>query len=101
MTKNDLHQITTAPVPGKGIWGRTARNSRHCVEIFLSGFKPLVGRRVTHRGVEFTKRMLVTGLAAIFFTGNLCAQSGPDGPDVTNMSVEDLMNLQVTSVSKR
>jgi iron complex outermembrane receptor protein len=86
---------------GKGFWCRSARSSPNCEETRLTGFEPLVRTRVTDGTIEFTKRMLVTALAAIFFTTSLCAQSGPDAPDVTNMSVEDLMNMQVTSVSKR
>jgi iron complex outermembrane receptor protein len=37
----------------------------------------------------------------MFCASSLCAQSKTNAPDVTSMSVEDLMNLQVTSVSKR
>jgi iron complex outermembrane receptor protein len=101
MTKNNLRQITAPLAPGNGFGVRTARSPRDCAVTRLHGFKPQVRIRVADSAVEFTKRILVTALAAIFFTSSLCAQSGPDGPDVTNMSVEDLMNLQVTSVSKR
>lgn len=47
------------------------------------------------------RSILATAMIAIFATTSLCAQSGPSASDVTNMSVEDLMNMQVTSVSKR
>ncbi len=99
MTKHDLKQ--TAATQAHSFWGRIAKSSRHCVEARLAELRPLVRPRVTDGTAEFAKRLLVTAFAAIFFTTSLCAQSGPDGPDVTSMSVEDLMNLQVTSVSKR
>lgn len=99
MTKHVLKQ-TTAP-PANSFWGRIAKCSRQCVEARLAELRPLVRLRVTDGTAEFTKRMLVTAFTAIFFATTMCAQSGPDGPDVTSMSVEDLMNLQVTSVSKR
>src|ERR1700722_157126 len=55
----------------------------------------------SHPISKCAKRVLATAVVAIFATTSLCAQSGPSAPDVTTMSVEDLMNLQVTSVSKR
>lgn len=47
------------------------------------------------------KRMLITVFATIFIATSARGDSGQSAPDVTAMSVEDLMNLQVTSVSKR
>ena len=53
------------------------------------------------------KRVLAAALAVMFVTANVNATTGGNGtgkqhmPDVTTLSVEDLMNMQVTSVSKR
>ena len=47
------------------------------------------------------KRTLAVALIAMFVTGNAGASTTQDLPDITSMSVEDLMNMQVTSVSKR
>jgi iron complex outermembrane recepter protein len=47
------------------------------------------------------KRILVTVLATVFVATSARSDTGQSAPDVTAMSVEDLMNMQVTSVSKR
>jgi iron complex outermembrane receptor protein len=47
------------------------------------------------------KRILVTVFATMFIATSARGDTGQGAPDVTAMSVEDLMNLQVTSVSKR
>jgi len=47
------------------------------------------------------KRVLVTVFAAMLVATSVWGQGSQGTPDVTAMSVEDLMNLQVTSVSKR
>jgi iron complex outermembrane receptor protein len=47
------------------------------------------------------RRTLVTVFAALFVATTVWGQGGLGTPDVTAMSVEDLMNMQVTSVSKR
>src|SRR5258708_30577815 len=46
-------------------------------------------------------RSLLAGFLSVLLAGNTIAQNSRNVPDVTAMSVEDLMNLQVTSVSKR
>jgi iron complex outermembrane receptor protein len=46
-------------------------------------------------------RILLAGFLAVCLTATTEAQSSQSVPDVTAMSVEDLMNMQVTSVSKR
>src|SRR5262249_30916758 len=45
--------------------------------------------------------ILATTLATMLATGSVFAQDGQKATDITSMSVEDLMNLEVTSVSKR
>jgi len=47
------------------------------------------------------KRILVAVFATMFLVTSARGDSGQGAPDVTAMSVEDLMNMQVTSVSKR
>jgi iron complex outermembrane recepter protein len=46
-------------------------------------------------------RMLLAGMLAVCPLANVSAAGPQSVPDVTNMSLEDLMNMQVTSVSKR
>lgn len=46
-------------------------------------------------------RTMLAGLAAMVLAANLGAQGQQRVPDVTTLSMEDLMNMQVTSVSKR
>jgi iron complex outermembrane receptor protein len=46
-------------------------------------------------------RALFTSFAALLLAANSGAQAQQGVPDVTAMSMEDLMNMQVTSVSKR
>lgn len=59
------------------------------------------GRHSTARS-SLARRVLAITMAAMFLTANAQADSSsPQVPDVTAMSVEDLMNMQVTSVSKR
>ncbi len=45
--------------------------------------------------------ILLAGFLAVVLTATTVAQTSRSVPDVTAMSMEDLMNLQVTSVSKR
>src|SRR5712672_1994210 len=45
-------------------------------------------------------RIFLSGFLSVLLAGSTVAQNPQKVPDVTAMSVEDLMNLQVTSVSK-
>jgi iron complex outermembrane receptor protein len=47
------------------------------------------------------RRFFLLGFVGFFFLANLSAQAPQRAPDVTTISLEDLMNMQVTSVSKR
>src|SRR6266403_4664813 len=46
-------------------------------------------------------RIFLAGFLSVLLAGSTVAQNPRTVPDVTAMSMEDLMNLQVTSVSKR
>src|ERR1700676_765896 len=50
--------------------------------------------------VTSAKRIVLLGFLTVFIAVNVGAQGTQKVPDVTTMSVEDLMNMQVTSVSK-
>src|SRR5215813_2077246 len=50
---------------------------------------------------RYTRQVLATTLATTLAAGGVFAQDGQKATDITSMSVEDLMNLEVTSVSKR
>jgi iron complex outermembrane recepter protein len=56
---------------------------------------------VASRAAVWSKQFLAAALAAMLVTSTALANTSQDVPDVTTMSVEDLMNMQVTSVSKR
>src|SRR6201984_2861797 len=45
-------------------------------------------------------RIFLSGFLSVLLAGSTLAKNSQKVPDVTSMSVEDLMNLQVTSVSK-
>lgn len=49
----------------------------------------------------FARKLLAGAMVTVFVSASVHAQNSQQVPDVTNMSVEDLMNMQVTSVSKR
>jgi len=56
----------------------------------------------THKTIGSAVRSFVVGVMVFCCMANLFADSQHgDVPDVTTMSMEDLMNMQVTSVSKR
>src|SRR5579864_6111947 len=57
-------------------------------------------RKKTRCFATSAKRIFSLGFLTVFIVVNVCAQSTQKVPDVTTMSVEDLMNMQVTSVSK-
>src|SRR5258708_2210488 len=46
-------------------------------------------------------RIFLAGFLSVLLAGSSVAQNSRKVPDVTSMSMEDLMNMQVTSVSKR
>src|SRR5438105_9986913 len=47
------------------------------------------------------RRILSLAVLAVFLGGSASAQSPQGVPDISRMSIEELMNVQVTSVSKR
>jgi iron complex outermembrane receptor protein len=49
---------------------------------------------------EPARRILLGGFLAVVFAATTLAQTSPKVPDIGSMSMEDLMNMQVTSVSK-
>jgi iron complex outermembrane receptor protein len=93
MTTNELRREmkTSLKFEGNGSWRHDAQD---CAQA-RSGRPTLA------------KRALAVALALMFVTGNAGASTSDSGadksqvPDITSMSVEDLMNMQVTSVSKR
>jgi iron complex outermembrane receptor protein len=53
------------------------------------------------RAVRFAGRTVLASFMTILLAANAGAQNQQSVPDVTTLSMEDLMNIQVTSVSKR
>jgi iron complex outermembrane receptor protein len=69
---------------------------------FLEGkLNMLFNRNHKSEPVRSARRILLAGFLAVCLTAPTPAQTSRSVPDVTAMSMEDLMNLQVTSVSKR
>ena len=95
MTTIPLHYTDASP-SGKGIFrGRVAQCS-------AQKRKGLVRAHTATRAAAWSRQFLATALAAMLIASTALANtSAQDLPDVTNMSVEDLMQMQVTSVSKR
>src|SRR5438552_2732502 len=54
-----------------------------------------------HRPATDLGRILLAGFLAVVVAATTVAQTSRSVPDVTAMSMEDLMNMKVTSVSKR
>src|SRR5438876_4698586 len=54
-----------------------------------------------HRPATDLGRIFLAGFLAVVVAATTVAQTSRNVPDVTAMSMEDLMNMQVTSVSKR
>lgn len=100
MNTHDSAPATTPRPGGKGLCHRGARNADYAGGFRLFRLERRRRGRVAS-GWQCAKRILVAAFAAIFVTTSLWAQSDSQTPDVTAMSVEDLMNMQVTSVSKR
>ncbi len=96
MTKLALHRKTDASPSGRGnLWSRVARGG-------VRKRREFDRAHATTRGAAWSRQFLATALAAMLVASTALANtSSQDLPDVTNMSVEDLMKMQVTSVSKR
>jgi iron complex outermembrane recepter protein len=99
MSKYTLRPATTTLAHGSSLWGRITQSLSHRR---ISGeFEPPLRRRRVVACSGCVRRILTTTLATTLVASTVWAQSGQNGPDITSMSVEDLMNLEVTSVSKR
>ena len=69
-------------------------------EFFIEGkLKMRLIRKQSLGAARSAGRTMLAGFAAVLLAANSGAQQSV--PDVTTLSVEDLMNMQVTSVSKR
>jgi iron complex outermembrane receptor protein len=79
-------------------WGSLASLADHLLEGKLN---MLFNRNHKSGPVWRAGRMLLAGFLAVVLAATTVAQTSRSVPDVTAMSMEDLMNLQVTSVSKR
>src|ERR1700676_982811 len=55
----------------------------------------------SHGAARSAGRTMLASFAAVLLAANSGAQGHQSVPDVTTLSMEDLMNMQVTSVSKR
>jgi iron complex outermembrane recepter protein len=104
MNKPYRNYVAPPEATGKGLPGRIrSKRSRAGCATRLSGAEAELRPR-SRENAGFAvraRRTLIVAFAAVFLASSVWAQNGQNIPDVTAMSVEDLMNLQVTSVSKR
>jgi iron complex outermembrane receptor protein len=69
---------------------------------FLEGKIYMLCNRDNKTGLAMRAgRIFLAGFLSVLLAGSTVAQNSRNVPDVTAMSMEDLMNMQVTSVSKR
>jgi len=62
---------------------------------------PLRGPTQSIVSMTPVRRLFILGFLGAFLAGTVPAQTSQNIPDVTAITLEDLMDLQVTSVSKR
>src|SRR5580704_9075476 len=71
-------------------------------EFFIEGTPNMRSIQKQSRGAARSAgRTMLASFAAMLLAANSGAQGHQSVPDVTTLSMEDLMNMQVTSVSKR
>jgi iron complex outermembrane recepter protein len=85
-------------VPKNSDWGSYASFAGHLLEGDLD-MSPIHKNEISW--MACAGRMLLAGILAVCPIANVSAAGPQSVPDVTSMSLEDLMNMQVTSVSKR
>ena len=85
-------------MPKKSDWGSYASSAGYLLEGDLD-MSPIRKNEISW--MACTGRMLLAGMLAVCPMANASAAGPQSVPDVTSMSLEDLMNMQVTSVSKR
>jgi iron complex outermembrane receptor protein len=101
MTKHDTRRQTTVrPAAENHLWNRANGGSHLEISTRPTGLLRVGSSAMANRSA-CAKRVLVAVFAAMFVAISVWGQGSQGTPDVTAMSVEDLMNMQVTSVSKR
>ena len=85
-------------MPKNSDWGSYASSAGYLLEGDLD-MSPIRKNEISW--MACTGRMLLAGMLAVCPLANVSAAGPQSVPDVTSMSLEDLMNMQVTSVSKR
>jgi iron complex outermembrane recepter protein len=85
-------------VPKNSDWGSYASSAGYLLEGDLD-MLPIRKNEISW--MACAGRMLLAGMLAVCPMANASAAGPQSVPDVTSMSLEDLMNMQVTSVSKR
>ena len=85
-------------MPKNSDWGSYASFAGYLLEGDLD-MSPIRKNEISW--MACTGRMLLAGMLAVCPLANVSAAGPQSVPDVTSMSLEDLMNMQVTSVSKR
>src|SRR6202023_2976894 len=77
-------------------------NASFADEFFMEGTLNMRSiQKHSHGAARSAGRTMLASFAAVLLAANSGAQGHQSVPDVTTLSMEDLMNMQVTSVSKR
>src|ERR1051325_6148623 len=100
--KQMLQRDRLSGTQGQGQVHSGESNASFADEFFMEG--KLDMRLICKQGLSAARsagRTMLAAFVALLLAANSGAQSQKSVPDVTTLSMEDLMNMQVTSVSKR
>src|SRR6201993_4996589 len=100
--KNRLHlKLGRAPIHLSEMVRRQESHARFTDDLQEGKLNMLFNRSPRSRPATGLGRIFLAGFLAVVVAATTVAQTSRSVPDVTAMSMEDLMNMQVTSVSKR
>jgi iron complex outermembrane receptor protein len=100
--KNRLHlELGRAPIHLSEMVRRQESHARFTDDLREGKLNMLFNRISRSRPATGLGRIFLAGFLAVVVAATTVAQTSRSVPDVTAMSMEDLMNMQVTSVSKR
>jgi iron complex outermembrane receptor protein len=100
--KNRLHlELGRAPIHLSEMVRRQESHARFTDDLREGKLNMLFNRSPRSRPATGLGRIFLAGFLAVVVAATTVAQTSQSVPDVTAMSMEDLMNMQVTSVSKR
>ncbi|PYU55607.1 MAG: TonB-dependent receptor, partial [Acidobacteria bacterium] len=100
--KNRLHlELGRAPIHRSEMVRRQESHARFTDDLREGKLNMLFNRNPRSRPATRLGRIFLAAFLAVVVAATTVAQTSRNVPDVTAMSMEDLMNMNVTSVSKR